>query len=87
MWNRERWFERQTSAAILDAVSDGESQFQDSVSPSLLNVVARDGDGVEVRHVLGKCTREKERDHNRLIVQHFISFAFTFSSYTVEPLY
>ena len=41
-----------TCSAVLQAIGNGEGQLKDSVCPSLLEVVARDGDGVVARHVL-----------------------------------
>ena len=42
----------QTGAAVLQAISDGVSEFQDGVSSSFLQMVATDGYGVELGHVL-----------------------------------
>jgi len=41
-----------TTAAVLKAVSECERRLQHSVTASLLHVIAGDGDGVELGHVL-----------------------------------
>ena len=41
-----------TRAAVLETVGDGEGRLEDGVGPGLLHVVPRDGDGVELGHVL-----------------------------------
>ena len=65
-----------TTAAVLQSVSECERCLKDRITTSLLHVIAGDGDGVELGHVL----RHQTYNHNSHSTQHITQLIITNST-------